>query len=442
MSFKIARPHGRRPATLPRQIRRALASSLSSSLVSVAGLIGRPVRHQSGLDLGRVRDIVIRWESGPHPAVAGVVVKVGNRTAYIATAAVESITTSGVNLRSATVDLRDFVPRDGEVALAQHILDHQLVDIDGVRIVRASDLYLADVAGAMRLVGVDVGAQTLLRRLGPARYRSVATPTKVIDWATIQPLTPGSSVRLTSPNQGLQRLRPAELADLLEDLARPQRQQLLDALEPEQAADALEEMDDEEREAVLRNATPTQAAGFVAGMAPDEAAEVLRDLDDDDRQDILDALPDDARQELSLILSFPDNSAGAAMTTTLVAIHKSDTVDTAIGRLAELRADRADIDAILVIDQDGTLIDDITLFELLLADRHQQIGELVGDPYPMTVYANDELHTVVERFIDNRGSSIVVVDDHNHPLGRILADDVIDALLEAGPFARARRNAS
>jgi CBS domain-containing protein len=414
-----------------RVVRRSIHTSLMSSLISVAGLIGRPVRDQAGVEVGRVRDVVIRWEDAAYPAVSGLVIAVGRRQAFVAGTSIEAITAAGVKLRSTRVDLRDFVPREGEVALARHIIDHQLVDVDGVRVVRASDLYLAPVGDSVRLVGVDVGMQTLVRRLGPAKLRSIPTPSRVIDWAAIQPLrTPGAQVRLADAHVGLRRLRPAELAGLLEDLGRSQRQGLLDALGPEQAAEALEELNDEDRELLLRELPVPQAANLLAGMAPDEAADALRDLDEDDRTALLDALEPATAEELTMLLSYHEDTAGAAMTTVLVLISPSETVADAITALREVAADRNDVDGVLVVDRDGRLIDDITLFELVTAPADIAVGELIAPPLPVTVRPDDPLATVVRSLVDNRGSSIVVVDDDGRPVGRILADDVIDALLD------------
>ena len=142
---------------------------------------------------------------------------------------------SDLRLTDARLDLRDFHRREDEVTLNADVIDHQLVDIDGVRVVRASDLYLAHVGEDVRLVGVDVGFVTLLRRLGPAARRARPTPERVIDWASVQPFAATeSSMTLATPNQALRRMRPADLADLLEELGRDERQELLSALEPEE----------------------------------------------------------------------------------------------------------------------------------------------------------------------------------------------------------------
>src|SRR5437660_11144391 len=161
--------------------------AVRESLVSVAGLIGRPVRNQAGAEIGRVSDVVVKWGED-YPPVTGLVVRVGRRDAYVPFDQVSKLGSDEIQLRSARVDLRDFSRREGEVTLVRDVLDHQLVDVDGVKVVRAADLYLAPVYDSLRLVGVDVSAQSLLRRRGPARWRTRPTPDQVIDWAAMPPL--------------------------------------------------------------------------------------------------------------------------------------------------------------------------------------------------------------------------------------------------------------
>jgi hypothetical protein len=147
------------------------AREVRESLVSLAGLIGRPVRDGADEPLGRVADVVAHWNTdATYPPLSGVIVRVGARRAFVPASRIAAIGQRAVTLATARLDLRDFTPRDGETALAAQVLDHQLVDIDGARVVRAADLYLATVGTVVRLVGVDVGFGSLLRRLGPARW--------------------------------------------------------------------------------------------------------------------------------------------------------------------------------------------------------------------------------------------------------------------------------
>lgn len=402
----------------------------SGALISLAGLIGRPVRNQAGAEVGRVADIVARWDGGPYPPATGLVVKIGRRPAYLQISQVQDITATEVQLASARLDLRDFERRPGEVVLAGDVLDRQLVDIDGVRVVRASDLYLARVGLTWRLVGVDVSLQSLLRRLGPARWRSRPTPDRVVDWAAIQPFGshPGA-VRLTRSNHALHRLRPADMADLLEELGRRERQELLAALDTGMAADALEEMQPEELEQLLRDVPVEQAAALVAAMEPDEAADALRDLEPDERERLLDVMEPDTAGELAALLSFHKRSAGGLMTTHLVEVQATSLVAGVRTTLREETEHRADIDRVVVVDHDGALLDDLSLFALLIAQDEATVADLIAEEPPVTVGVDASFDDVVAVLVESRASSVVVVDDEDHPIGRILADDVVDALV-------------
>jgi Mg/Co/Ni transporter MgtE len=164
-------------------------------------------------------------------------------------------------------------------------------------------------------------------------------------------------------------------------------------------------------------------------MEPDEAAEALRDLDEPDRKALLAAMPPAAIARLRPVLRFPAHSAGGEMTTMLVLAHPQDTVADVRRQLIAQVEHVADLDAIAVVDQEGRIVDDISLGELFVADPDTQLSELVGPPWPVTVTADIDVAEVAERLIDSRGLSVVVLDDQDRPLGRILADDVLDAVV-------------
>ena len=428
---------GRRALQSRRNVRTQRLLTLKAvreSLISVAGLVGRPVKNQAGDEIGRVSDVVVRWGGDDeYPPMTGLVVAIGRRDAWVPAGQLRALSHTVVELSSARLDLRDFGRREGEVTLIRDVIDHQLVDVDGVKVVRAADLYIAPVQGAYRLVGVDVSAQTLLRRLGPTRWRTLPTPDRVIDWAAIQPFGtptgPTGEVRLRAPHQGLRRLRPGEVADLLEDLSHQARRELLSVLEPEAAADALEEMEPRELSALLQEAPPEEAAELIARMEPDEAVEALRELEQEDREELLEHMPAEAAHHLSALLNYDTDTAGGLMTTNLVLVGPDEAVEDVRSRLRELEGHRDDIDAVIVVDEHGRLVDDVTLFELFVAAPGTRMAELVGPPTPVTILSDAPAEEVAQRLIDNRGSSLLVVDDEERPLGRILADDVVDALM-------------
>jgi uncharacterized protein YrrD len=425
-----------------RRSQRVLANrAVRDAIVSLAGVIGRPVRNQGGAEIGRLDDVVCRWSGDEvYPPVTGLVVRVGRRLAFVDASAIATIEHTQVLLKTARLDLNDFTPRQGEVTLNTQVLDHQLVDVDGVQVIRAADLYLAPVAGRFSLVGVDVSVQSLFRRLGPARWRPTPTPDRVIDWGAIQPFGEteqgaAPEVRLRTTNEGLERLRPGELADLLEDLMRPERQRLLDSLTPEEAADALEEMEPDELTSLLREADPERAAELLIAMEPDEAVDALRDLTSDERTGVLTAMPVDKSAALTRLLGYPEDEAGGFMTTAFLVATTAETVSSLSARLAVHDDCPDELDAVALVDLEGRMVWDLPLLHLLVNPGDTVLADLVGEAEPVTVGIRAHVAEVAERLIDARRMSVMVVDDDDRPVGRILADDVIDALLpERGRF--------
>jgi CBS domain-containing protein len=429
------------PARPLRSVRRQRHSrilavrSVRDSLISVAGLVGSPVRNRAGDHIGRVSDIVARWDGEEsYPSVTGLVVKIGGRRAFASMDQVDSVTRAGVQLQSARIDLMEFARRDGEVLLGRDVLDHQLVDVDGVQVIRPADLYLAQIPGPegsiLRLVGVDVSNQTLLRRLGPKRWRGLPTPERVIDWAAIRPFgSEVATVRLRASQDELRRLRPGELADLLEDLERDARQELLASLEPDKAADALEEMDPEDLEALLRETPPEEAAALVARMEPDEAVDALRDLEDDARQELFDHMDSAQRERLTGLLNFEEDQAGGFMTTNLVTAPPDQTVAEVRERLRSEQGHGGDLDGVVVVGATGELLGDVPMYALAIASEDSRIGSLLPEGDSVCVASDAGVTEVAERLVDSRHSSVIVVDADNRPIGRILADDLLDALL-------------
>jgi CBS domain-containing protein len=435
-----AQPRRARPSITHRLIQpspNTLASrQLRQEIVSLAGLIGRPVLNQAGDEVGQVSDLVAQVQGGEtYPVVTGIVLRVGRRRSFLDAAAIDRLHRRSVTLRTARVDLREFARREGEVLLARDILDHQLVDTDEVQVIRAADLYLAQVGDRIHLVGVDVSLQTLLRRLGPKRFRWHPTPDRVIDWSAIESFGADSAetpaaVKLRTSHSALRRLRPAELADVLEGLGRPGRQEVLDSLGNDLAADALEEMEPPELTALLRELRPAQAADLIARMEPDEAVDALRDLTADEQATLLARMPPAVQRELVKLLGYPGDEAGGIMTSVIASAAPEETVARVSQRLAAQAEHRTEIDSVAVLDPDGRLIGDLGTFELLVAEPGQQLSELLDpDNPPLTLPPDADLDTVATELVESRRSSLLVVDEGGRPLGRILADDVLDALV-------------
>lgn len=403
--------------------------SIRDSLVSLAGLIGRPVVDPDGQEIGRLVDVVVRHGEETYPPVSGLIVKVGQRKLFINGARISKLSPDSITLSSQTkINLEPFARRAGESLLDADVLDHQIVDVDGLRVVRTSDLYLAPFNREIRVVGVDISFMSFLRRLFPGSLSRRPTPEHVIDWASVASLTDSTGVvRTSGTRSALSQLRPADLADLIEDLAGREQGALIEMLDPDLAADALEEMEDDELEGLLRGLSAERSAELLARMEPDESAEVLRDLDEEHRESILSAMDVSISKQLRQLVSFDEELAGGIMTTYILVVKSSDTVEDALKLLVENRQ-RESSDGVVVVDGKGKLLDHIQTVELLAADPASLVADLIAKPYPTAVRIETPIAEVVEEFSNNRGSSIIVIDEKNKPIGRILADDLVDAL--------------
>jgi magnesium transporter len=248
----------------------ALNGTLADRVISVAHIVGRPVRNAAGTRIGRVSDIVVRWDAAnEHPPVTGVFVKVRGALATAQLADV-TLTQTEIRLRSdARMEWRP-VWGDDDVALARDVLDRQLVDTSGVQVVRAADAYLLNGPQGWELAGIDVGLLSFGRRL-VSRRRDCPPPDRVIDWAELQAFVPrftdtttawqsapttaagttGSGLQLGSSAAQLKELRGPEVAALLSGLNRHQQAQLVAMAQPSAAAEALRQIDPDHREALL-----------------------------------------------------------------------------------------------------------------------------------------------------------------------------------------------
>ena len=201
-------------------------------LLSVAGAVGSPVYDGSGLRVGTLDDLVVRWDPGePHPPVHAAVVRVHRSRTLMPAAAFASLLPDALRLTGPLED-HPLELESGLVALAHAVIDRQIVDVDGANVVRVSDLVLGRMPDGLRLVGADVSARTLLRRLGPARLRRKVAVERVYDWASVAAFSvrgageAGSVLALASAASRLRTFGHAELEALLGDLPAHERDQL------------------------------------------------------------------------------------------------------------------------------------------------------------------------------------------------------------------------
>ena len=336
--------------------------------------IGRPVLDANGEPIGKVADLIVAV-GDRYPPVTGLVVETDRRRIFLPWSSVDHLDADGARLRTQTIDIGKFQQRPNEILLRADLMDKQIVDIDGRKVVRVNDLRLDEIEGRLHLVAVDVGAAGLLRRLGIERgYRMLARnlklsiPDRYIDWEDVDPVeTSIASIQLRVPHAGLAELHPADLATIIDQLAPKDRAGVLASLDDEAAADVFEEMEPETQVEVLEDLDPARAADILEEMSPDDAADLVADLSDETREEILALMERDEAEELGELLAYPEDTAGGMMTTEFVALPASLTCAQAIDRLRELEPDAETIYYVYVTDDEDRLVGVLSLRDLIVA---------------------------------------------------------------------------
>ena len=399
--------------------------------------IGRPVLDANGEPIGKVADLIVAV-GDRYPPVTGLVVLTDRRRIFLPWSSVDHLDASGARLRTQTIDIGKFQQRPNEILLRADLMDKQIVDIDGRKVVRVNDLRLDEIEGKLHLVAVDVGAAGLLRRLGVERgWRTIArnlkrgVPERYIDWEDVDPVeTSIASIKLRVPHGGLAELHPADLATIIDQLAPKDRAGVLAALDDEAAADVFEEMEPETQVEVLEDLDPARAADILEEMSPDDAADLVADLSDETREELLALMERDEAEELGELLAYPEDTAGGMMTTEFVALPASLTCAQAIDRLRELEPDAETIYYVYVTDDEDRLVGVLSLRDLIVAQPDTSVAEvMIPEPVTVGVLADeDEVAEVVAHY---NLLAVPVVDASSHLVGIVTVDDAMDAIVPA-----------
>jgi CBS domain-containing protein len=399
--------------------------------------IGRPVLDANGEPIGKVADLIVAV-GDRYPPVTGLVVLTDRRRIFLPWSSVDRLDAAGARLRTQTIDIGKFQQRPNEILLRADLMDKQIVDIDGRKVVRVNDLRLDEIEGKLHLVAVDVGAAGLLRRLGVERgWRTIArnvgrgVPERYIDWEDVDPVeTSIASIKLRVPHGGLAELHPADLATIIDQLAPKDRAGVLAALDDEAAADVFEEMEPETQVEVLEDLDPARAADILEEMSPDDAADLVADLSDETREELLALMERDEAEELGELLAYPEDTAGGMMTTEFVAVPASLTCAQAIDRLRELEPDAETIYYVYVTDDEDRLVGVLSLRDLIVAQPDTSVAEvMIPEPVTVGVLADeDEVAEVVAHY---NLLAVPVVDASSHLVGIVTVDDAMDAIVPA-----------
>jgi magnesium transporter len=405
-------------------------------MVHLSEVLGLRVHDAEGVRVGRLDDLRVDSQKG---VVDRIVIRGRRGIRSVAWASIDSFSPEHrrVGLHSGV----EPDPWDGgepeTLCLKRDVLDRQIIDTQGRKVVRVNDIALEAAAGRLTLRRVEVGLAGAVRRLlagviTPRLLRRLAEglPQQGIPWDYVGMVEPGSARIRLKVHQQLAKMHPADLADILEDLGRVERREIVAALDPETAAQALSEAEPSVQAAVVEAMGVDQAADVLEEMPPDEAADILGDLPEARLQAVLDAMEEEDAEEVRELLAFREDSAGGLMTTDFFQARSSWTVGETLAMLQKVEEDLIpEMDEIPVAADDDKLVGVVPIVRLVRAPGGRPVTEFMRRE-ARAVRTSAPFREVVERFEKYHLRGLAVVDEFGRLTGMINIEDVLSRLVK------------
>lgn len=411
-------------------------------MVHATEVLGAEVHDVRGNYVGRVKELFIVPAEQPN-RVGRMLLGRGRYQPLVARHdQVGQIIPGSIQLNVDERELGAFQPNEGWLAVGKDLLDQQIIDINGRKVVRVNDLDFDEQrtngAVELKVTRVDAGLQGAVRRLlqgvvPPPAIRRLqgSLPGTQLPWEFVNLIEADRlrRVKLRISSDKLERIHPADLADIVEELSPSERQSIIDSLDEETAAETLAELDDRLKTQVVETLGTEKAGDILEEMDPDEAADLLADLPPETSRELLEELPRGDAQEVTALLQFEENSAGGMMNTDFVLVGLEAERDEVIDWIGRLEIHPEQLDTILLINKEAILAGTVAVGRLLLAAPGQKMAELVSEPV-VSVPTGADGKEVFELFDKYNLRTLGVVDENGRPVGVITVDDVVCQLWE------------
>ena len=408
------------------------------STVALTELLGTPVFDAAGAQVGRVREVALTPQED-RSRVSTFIVKTRKGNRVLPFGAIGSIN-GGVYATTASADWAPADVAEGLFLLERDLLDQQIIDVHGRKVVRVNDVDLQQETSnnrpLLRVNSVDVGVRGAVRRLlkGVVPMLALRTlltqlPPRPIPWDFVDLIEtdPARRVKLKISHERLATLHPADIADIIEKLAPHEREAVFETLDEEVAAEALEEVKRKVQKSIVESLDSERAAEIVEEMNPDAAADLLADLPSERTEKILEEMEPAERQEIAELLEFGENTAAGRMNTEFLAVDVSATVGNAIETLRKFDGGIESVSAIYLVDSHGTLVGAVPLSKLVLASSNEPLLSLTREPLIFSSLKTRD-KDFVELFDKYNLFSLPVVDENQKLVGVITSDDIISLL--------------
>jgi magnesium transporter len=386
--------------------------------------------------LGRVRDAAI--VPLIHPArIDRYLVGAGSSWLSVRYDQISTIAFEGIQLSNEK--LYPYHSDEYMLRIQRDLLDQQIIDVNGRKVVRVTDVSLEVVRherDSLMLIEVDVGVRSIVRRLlqglvPPRWIRKIQrpiTPNSIRwDMCNIVEADPLRRLRLNISNEKLEQLHPADLADIVEELGPAEREAIFETMDSEVAADALSEIDPKMQASILESLEPEVAADIVEEMSPDEAAHALSELEEETTAEILDEMEKEPQSEVQELLEYHEGTAGGMMNTEAIVLPDDIVLDEAMVSLRQHEDLLENTHVLFLADPGGKITAVVPLARLFLADGSTKLKELGLEPLVSTT-VDEKQNRVTELFDKYNLLALPVLDDDGTLAGVITADDVISVL--------------
>ena len=411
-------------------------------MIYLSQLMGNPVYAADGEKIGSVSDLGIATGE-VFPRVTSLAFKGPGRTPFMISwrKYVDSYDENEIHLKVPATEIRFSYLQPDEVLIARDILNKQIVDTRGMRVVRVNDLKLSDTNSTqLRLLGAEVGARGILRSLHPALERGAlklartfgkAIPERIIAWSYMDLVERDlSNVKLSVSHKTLDDMHPADIADIIERLDPRLRGQVFAQLDDEQRAGAMAEFDDDAMAAELMgNMNETEASRMLSEMDPDDAAELVSELDYDKAEKLLRLMGVQEQRAIRQLLGYREDTAGRIMTSEFAALPEDGDVADAIELLRGLDEDFESVRYVYLTDEDNKLSGVVTLNSLIVSDPQTPLKDICTEEV-VTASPEDDQEDVAENIAKYNLLAMPVVADDGHMLGIVTVDDALDVLEE------------
>ena len=407
------------------------AATLSQPRVLHLSLVvGSDLIDRSGGKLGRVDDLIVRLGDDEYPPVSGVLASVAGRQVFVSADAVAEIDHGRVTVRAVRLDLQPFERRPREVLLKKDVLDRQLINVDGARLVRANEIELARLEGWYRVVGVDVSLRGLARRVLPRVVAWRVDAGGFLDWASVEPFTGHvPTVRLRVPHPKLARLHPAQVADLVEAASHDEGEEIMAAVaaDPEREADVFEELEDGHQLEFVEDRSDAEIAELLARMETDDAADLVLQLPEERREDVIGLLSPFQARRLRTLLGYDPATAGGLMSPEFVCVYADATREEALERVERSALPADSLTWVYGMNTHRRLRGGIALADLVRTAAGERLWNVLQPV--QTVRADADLEEVARLMTDFDLTIVPVVDEEERLLGIVTVDDVLELVL-------------